>query len=312
MGFYNGDDLDNLIELINKDNADTLPWPLDRENFIYGKPRIIPGATADVSNTEIRIQAKSSSNYRGSVDLKYRRIDLGVLFRGIPIVINRWWVSYIDANTLVPLINERYGLNLKQDFGTGSRWHTSHTGQIRAFTQHADNYFYTGSADMMVILDKEELGLDTLTVNSIKTVAWPGGNNFAIDRRGQLEFLFAGIDITDEAIPYGTTTSLTAQTIITRLNKVTLPVGYNLVALNGSSVGTSLRWNRTDIEMKSNMDTLVRVNGYPIVKDDFNTIQTTNWFQTSVRLEMVESPPTVPGSPKKIPITGFIALHHNS
>ena len=81
MAIYKGGDLDNLIDLINENNPD-LPWPLDKVNFIYGKPAPIVGATDAQPNTTVRVQAKFNSTYRGSIDVAYRRVNLATLFRG--------------------------------------------------------------------------------------------------------------------------------------------------------------------------------------------------------------------------------------
>lgn len=203
MGFYTGNDLDNLVELINTENASTLPWPLDKENFIYSLPESIDGAKDSEANTKVRVQAKSSSKYRGSVNVEYRRINLSTLFRGIPIQIYRYWTGYTYMRDVLPLINERYGLNLKQDFGNGPYWAVSQSGTPKLLTQDKNNYFYTGSTNVVCYMDKEELGLDALLVKDIDRIEWPGGNVFStpegepVDRRGQGQFLLAGGDFTE-------------------------------------------------------------------------------------------------------------------
>lgn len=198
MAIYKGGDLDNLIDLINENNPD-LPWPLDKVNFIYGKPVPIVGATDAQPNTTVRVQAKFNSTYRGSIDVVYRRVNLATLFRGIPIIIYRWWSGTIFMRDLLPLINEKYGLNLANDFGNGQAWDTGDSGAKRPLSQNANNYSYTGSVQVQVFLDKEELGLDILRVVDINRVAWPGGNDFTRDRRGQGEFLLTHVDFTEDA-----------------------------------------------------------------------------------------------------------------
>lgn len=233
MAIYKGGDLDNLIDLINENNPN-LPWPLDKVNFIYGKPVPIVGATDAQPNTTVRVQAKFASKYRGSIDVVYRRVNLSTLFRGIPIIIYRWWSGNIYMRDLLPLINEKYGLNLANDFGQGEGWSTSTSGQLRTLLQNANNYFYTGSVQVRLFLDKEELGLDILRVVDIDRVAWPGGNDFTRDRRGQGEFLLTHVDFTENSIMQGDTgTYFTGSQIVAGLNQ-TLP-GMFAIAPDGSS-----------------------------------------------------------------------------
>ena len=161
MAIYKGNDLDNLIEIINESNPQ-LPWALDKENFIYGPPQEITGTGDKDHNTRIRVQAKMSSPYRGSVDLTYRRIRLSTLFRGIKVEIHRWWTGTSYRRDILPLINEKFGLNLHNDFGNGNSWHSSHSGSARVLELNKNNYQYTGAVNIWMYMDKEELGLDVL------------------------------------------------------------------------------------------------------------------------------------------------------
>ena len=235
MAIYKGGDLDNLIDLINENNPD-LPWPLDKVNFIYGKPAPIVGATDAQPNTTVRVQAKFNSTYRGSIDVAYRRVNLATLFRGIPIIIYRWWSGYIYMRDLLPLINEKYGLNLANDFGNGNSYHISESGAKKALSQNDNNYFYTGSVQVQVFLDKEELGLDILRVVDINRVAWPGGNDFTRDRRGQGEFLLTHVDFTENAtLTVGTENNWTGTSLATALN-ITVPQMFSVTEATTNNI----------------------------------------------------------------------------
>lgn len=202
-GLYSGGDLDNFIDLINETNSETLPWPVNKTDFLFGVPQVISGATDDKPNTTVRIQARNNSVYRGTVDVEYRRLNLATLFRGIKVELHRFWNSTQHMTNIVPLINEMYGLNLHQDFGNGASWSTSQSGISRVLSLNSNNYMYTGSVAIWMYMDKEELGLDVLTVQDIDRIQWPGGNQFEdeegnpIDRRGQGQFLLTGGEFTE-------------------------------------------------------------------------------------------------------------------
>ncbi len=313
MGFYKGNDLDNLIDLINSENVGTLPWPLDKTNFIFGKPQIIPSVSDTEANTIVRVQAKSSSQYRGSVDVKYRRINLATLFRGNPIHIHRYWVGTTYMTTLIPLINEKYGLNLKQDFGNGPSWAVSQTGQAKALSQHVDNYFYTGSANVFCFIDKEELGLDTLTVKNIKTVQWPGGNDFSYDRRGQMEFRLAGKEWTSEPrINAATGVNLYTRDILDFLADRPIE-GYTLTSKGTTNSGPITVSMYTEAQSNSAFNTQVRQLGYPFTMEGYNTVKYFNPVPYSQNfIQYVENEPLSGEVAKVINLQGLNAFHYNA
>ena len=137
---------------------------------------------------------------------------------------------------LLPLINEKYGLNLANDFGNGNSYHISESGAKKALSQNANNYFYTGSVQVQVFLDKEELGLDILRVVDINRVAWPGGNDFTRDRRGQGEFLLTHVDFTENAtLTVGTENNWTGTSLATALN-ITVPQMFSVTEATTNNI----------------------------------------------------------------------------
>lgn len=108
--------LDLLVALINQDNPD-LPVALTDTNVKYGTPTIVVPTGGAIQNTSLKLTAKNTSAYIGNTVVQYRRIDLGTLFRAIPIVINTFspasaGSSPFNISGLLGLINSKYGLSL--------------------------------------------------------------------------------------------------------------------------------------------------------------------------------------------------------
>lgn len=257
MAIYTGGDLDNLVALINESNPQ-LPWELDSTNFIYGPPQVIDGATDKQHNTRIRVQAKMSSPYQGSVDLTYRRIKLSTLFRGIKVEIHRWWTGTANMKQILPLINEQFGLNLHDDFGNGPTWTVAQAGQSRVLELNPLNYMYTGQVNIWMYMDKEELGLDVLKIGDIDRIQWPGGNDFSVDRRGQAQFLLTDGDFTEYYMNHNATGSS----------------NINGTDFTSGKFHEIISFIRPDLEFGDNSTTTVNIDGT-------NTIVNTGRFTNS-------------------------------
>lgn len=207
MPLYKDTDIQNLIALVNQDNP-SLPMALDETNFIYGRPQDITPALANGHNTRVRITPKGSSPYRGAVDVTYRRIDLGVLFRSVKVEFTRWvnQSTYLNNNEVFAILNKLYGLNMEPTgFNAFSQWYSSHDGQSRILVASPNNYFYVGQLTVTWYRGQQELGIDILTTTDLDGAAWPQGNDFEAypDRSLQGEFLLSEFDFTEMAITRG-------------------------------------------------------------------------------------------------------------
>jgi len=207
MPILTGSPLEEAIAQINADNP-TLPWPINSTDFIFGKP-VVVAADSFGRNTKLKITAKSSSKYRGVLEVLYRRRDLTSLFRGNNIAFTRW---LNDGATMtmaqaIGYVNQLYGVNLTVSGISGAAWSYSQNATPRVWSAVADNLAYVGSFTVTWNRGLQQIGIDILTVTELDGGQWPGGNDFVAkpDRSLRPEFVFAGLDFTEYALAQGWT-----------------------------------------------------------------------------------------------------------
>lgn len=116
MSLYPKQSMQMLVDLINQANP-TLPVPLTATNALYGTPTAVTPTGGNVQNTSIKVTAQAGTKYVGNTTLLYRRLDFGILFRNLPIVIYKYSPASAAStpykiSDLLPLINAKYGLSL--------------------------------------------------------------------------------------------------------------------------------------------------------------------------------------------------------
>lgn len=197
MAIYTGNDLDNLIKQINQDNP-TLPFELNKEDYIYGTPVAITPALSNGHNTRVRILAKGSAPYTGEATVTYRRLSYANLFRSVAVEVHRAYTNPTNLAWAAPVLTSRYGVEIdpKRNSSSGT-WTTP--GQSRNITALAGNYQYLGVFPAVWREAGLQLGLDLLTLTDLDGRTWPGGNDFTtyMDRRDQGEFLIPAVDTFD-------------------------------------------------------------------------------------------------------------------
>jgi hypothetical protein len=114
MSLYPKQSMQMLVDLINQANP-SLPVPLTTTNALYGTPTAVTPTGGNVQNTSIKVTAQAGTKYVGNTTLLYRRLDFGILFRNLPIVIYKYSPnagSPYKISDLLPSINAKYGLSL--------------------------------------------------------------------------------------------------------------------------------------------------------------------------------------------------------
>ena len=94
-----------IVDLINYDNDTNLV----EELLTFG----IPVVTEKPFNTSLVVSSVPDSNYVGSVTVKYDRIDISTLLGSKSVNIPVGNATKISQ--LIPIINERFGINLTPD-----------------------------------------------------------------------------------------------------------------------------------------------------------------------------------------------------
>jgi hypothetical protein len=114
MSLYPKQSMQMLVDLINQANP-SLPVPLTTTNALYGTPTAVTPTGGNIQNTSIKVTAQAGTKYVGNTTLLYRRLDFGILFRNLPIVIYKYSPnagSPFKISDLLPSINAKYGLTL--------------------------------------------------------------------------------------------------------------------------------------------------------------------------------------------------------
>lgn len=119
MPLYTKPPKELLIDLIKESNP-SLPLPLIASKLTFSTPKAITPIPGSNVNTEITITARGGSGYVKKVTVKYRRISLATLFRGLNAEVFKYTAananSYpFDLYGLLSTVNNRFGLNLTQD-----------------------------------------------------------------------------------------------------------------------------------------------------------------------------------------------------
>jgi hypothetical protein len=108
--------LDLLVSLINQSNPG-LPVPVTKTNVKFGTPAVYTPSGGAIQNTSIKVTALASGQFIGNDSLTYRRLDMGTLFRSVPIAIFKYSPAATNASPykisdLLNDINTKYGLSL--------------------------------------------------------------------------------------------------------------------------------------------------------------------------------------------------------
>lgn len=113
-GLYTPPQLELLLELINESNPGLLE-PRDLVNTELRNFIAITPVTGSIANTQIEVYALPGSMYTGKVTVKYRRIDLGLLFRNQTVLVDDYNsnISVMEPAVWLPLVNAKYGLNIQ-------------------------------------------------------------------------------------------------------------------------------------------------------------------------------------------------------
>lgn len=242
MPIYSKTPLDALVDLINTANPN-LPFKLNTADYFFGTPQALTTPDAQGRNTRVRITPRRSSKYVGSVDVDYRRLDLGLLFRGQAISITRFMPNnaWFGNEVMLPLINEKFGINLTSNdivlaaqlWMPGSA--NAGTGVSRDFVASASSYFYTGKVPVIWNQGLQELGVDVMTVTDLPGRLWPDGNDFSVDRTLQAEFLLWDKDFTENV-------DANIETITTAATGNMLGAGYAFAIsiVNAINAGSNL------------------------------------------------------------------------
>lgn len=184
MAIYSKTTKQMMVDLINAGNPQ-LPFPINETDFEFGLPEVMadPG---NGHNTKIRVTAKPNTNYVGNVQLTYRRLDVGRIFRNMTLEVFRWIANsgangtvLSTVNDMLPLYSEKFGFN----FQVGE-WNQANLtgyngirGDVFNLTPVATNLAFVGTVPAKWTIGERTLE-SLLSVDVIEGRRYPGGNDF--------------------------------------------------------------------------------------------------------------------------------------
>jgi hypothetical protein len=215
-----------IYDLIEKSNPGFKDiYPLGSVTF--GIPADIAVASNDPykNDTSVVVTPVAGSGGIGKVTVKYRRIDLSVLFKNVTLKLDNYFntTSAFPAD-YVPWFAAKFGISLvSADFSAGNNI-TSGTAYSRGPLPAC--LCYKGAVTILWTLGKRPI-TDIITSANRNLVGrlYPGGNDFSVGRKPTGEFM-----------------TLTQDATAIKTNLAAIPVAYNPAGGANANIQTICDW----------------------------------------------------------------------
>lgn len=191
MALYTKPPKELLLDLIKEANPN-LPLPLNATNLSFGIPKTITVTPGSISNTEIVLTARGGSGYVKKVTVKYRRISLDTLFRGLVAEVYKYTAagpgSYpFDLYGLLKEVNLRFGLNITQDDVTNTwfpwrddKYYPDRRSSQAVMKAKPESLVWTGETTLRWVSDKKSIA-DVVLIQEVATRKFPDGSRLITD-----------------------------------------------------------------------------------------------------------------------------------
>jgi hypothetical protein len=142
MGTLAADSRTLLVDLLNSNNGTSFGY----DELVFSQPSV---TTLNNRNTLVNATAANGSQFTGSLNFYYNRVDFADLFNGLTLVVGG--LGLIDTNGFVTELNNTFGLGLTADDLVNQALPSSPTYPY-TMTIAADvgSYAYTGSFTVTV------------------------------------------------------------------------------------------------------------------------------------------------------------------
>lgn len=188
MNFYNKPIKQTLVDLINESNPN-LPFPITTTDYEFMPPESIT-ELPNGHNTKIRLYCKESAPYVGNVELTYRRLNLGLLFKNVTPIVQKWIDTSGHSDTshvmnlhdILDLYSEKYGINLDpseiNNYGLDKRYGDHPMSYGFPLGARNDSLVYVGSVTARWDLGERRLE-SLLGGYEVNGRLYPDGNDFS-------------------------------------------------------------------------------------------------------------------------------------
>lgn len=186
-----------VLALIKEANP-SLPIPIEVNSVTFGPPRAIIPKSGKNQNTEVMMFARGNTGYISKSLVRYRRIDLATLFRGLSAEIYKYTASGtteypFDVYTLLKEINRRFGLNLTKDDVINNwfpwqndRYYPDKRSSQTVMKATPTSLMYVGETTLRWVSDAKSLA-DMILVLEVPGRSFPGGNDFSEGSKYRLD-----------------------------------------------------------------------------------------------------------------------------
>lgn len=245
---------DMIYDLIEKSNPGFKAiYP--KGSVTFGVPAVIAVNKNDPykNDTSILVTPKAGSGGIGKVTVNYRRIDLTVLFKNVPVRLDNYHTSASALPAVyVPWFAAKYGVSLESGDVSAGQNITSGTQYARGPV--ASCLCYKGTINILWTLGLRPItDIITDANRGLAGRGYPGGNDFSVGRKPTGEFMTLTQDATEIktnlaaipvswAAPGGANANL--QTICDWLNANSGQTGWNIGNANAPGGTQNIQWFR--------------------------------------------------------------------
>lgn len=192
MALYTQPPKELLLSLIREANPN-LPLPLDPNKINFGKPKTIPLIPGSPVNTELVLSVKGNSGYVRKVTVKYTKISLDTLFRGLGAEVHKYTAASPGAYPftmyqLLKEINLRFGLNLTEDDVDNAwfpyqsdKYYPDKRSSQAVLKAKPDSLIWTGQTTIRWVSDLQSIA-DMILKQELPGRTFPGGKSTASTR----------------------------------------------------------------------------------------------------------------------------------
>lgn len=187
MPLYTQPPKELLLALIKESNPN-LPLPITTAGLSFSPPKVVPLVPGAKVNTEITMTMRGGSGYVKSTTVRYRRLSLSTLFRGLDAEVHKYTAKGpgeypFDIYGLLKEINLRFGLNLTQDdvINTWFPWQNDKFYPDRRSSQavlkaKTDSLVWLDQVTLRWVSDKQSIG-DMILKLDLPGRTFPGGKS---------------------------------------------------------------------------------------------------------------------------------------
>lgn len=189
MPFYTKSPKESVLDLIKEANPN-LPLPLTANGVTFGTPKVIPLTPGNVTNTEVEMFASGGSGYIKKTTVKYRRLSLDTLFRGLDAEVYKYSAKGplefpFDVFGLLKEVNKRFGLNLTEADVLNSwfpwendKYYPDKRTCVAMLAAKSSSLCWVGQTSLRWVSDRQSIA-DMVTTLELPGRAFPGGGKTA-------------------------------------------------------------------------------------------------------------------------------------